>query len=306
MYKIVPVYKDYLWGGNKLLSEYHMPYEGDILAEAWILADHPMGECKVIVDSSPILFSDFLQQQGKEILGKNAEKYDRFPILIKLLDSARDLSIQVHPDDDYALAHENEYGKTEAWFILEAEEDAHILYGLKEEVSKDELKDSILTGTVIDQLKKIPVKKGDVFFISPGTIHAVGKGIVLAEIQQNSDVTYRVYDYNRTDKDGHKRPLHIQQALDVASLTPSSLDSQTTNNVDCDYFCVDWRKTKSKDMIQTNLDSFVSLVTTEGEGTITSSTQTMHLQKGDSIFLPAGSYEYQLEGCLEYLVTRIK
>ena len=202
-FKLTPAFKDYLWGGEKLKTLYNKKCDMDIVAESWELSCHKDGKSTIIGgEFEGETLSDYIQNHGKGVLGKNASKFDYFPILIKFIDAKGDLSVQVHPDDEYALKNEGEYGKTEMWYILECEEGATLYYGFKRDVTRAEYENAIKNNTLTDILNKVPVNKGDVFFIEAGTVHAIGKGIVICEIQQNSNTTYRVYDYNRKDKDG--------------------------------------------------------------------------------------------------------
>ena len=194
--KLTPAVKDYIWGGTRLSKEFDILSFTDKQAEAWVLSCHDDGEN--IISGGPFdgrVLKDVLENEGKAYLGTNCNKFDFFPILIKLIDAKDNLSLQVHPDDEYALKYENQYGKTEAWYIIDCDEGAEIIYGLKEDLTKEELKASIESNTILDKVNRVKVKKGDLFFIESGTIHAICKGILLAEVQQNSNVTYRVYDY---------------------------------------------------------------------------------------------------------------
>ena len=210
--KLTPAYKDYIWGGTKLKTMYNKHSALDIVAESWELSAHKDGE-SIVADGpySGLTLTQYLNAIGNSALGTNAKNFDYFPILIKLIDARSALSVQVHPDDSYALEHEGEYGKTEMWYILDCEENASLYYGFKKDVTKEEYKNAIENNTLTDILNKIPVHKGDVFFIPAGTVHAIGAGILICEIQQNSNTTYRVYDYNRRDKKGNTRPLHVER-----------------------------------------------------------------------------------------------
>ena len=220
--KLIPALKDYLWGGTKLKTVYHKQSDLDTVAESWELSTHPDGQSVVASGMyTGRTLEEYIQENGCEILGSRAMKFDHFPILIKLIDARDNLSIQVHPSDAYALTHEGEYGRTEMWYILDCEEGASLYYGLKTAITQQELRQRIKDNTLLCVLNRVPVHKGDVFFIEAGTIHAIGKGITICEIQQNSNTTYRVYDYDRRDKNGCPRPLHIEQAIAVSSLRPA-------------------------------------------------------------------------------------
>ena len=193
--KLSPTIKDYIWGGTRLSREFEMVSFTDKQAEAWVLSCHGDGECTIEnTDFKGRTLSDVLSNECKSYLGTNCDKYENFPILIKLIDAKDNLSVQVHPDDEYALRVEGEYGKTEAWYIMDCDDDAEIIYGFKSDITKEEFRKSIEENTLTDYVNRVKVKKGDIFFIEAGTLHAICKGILLAEVQQNSNTTYRVYD----------------------------------------------------------------------------------------------------------------
>ena len=219
--KLKPSCKDYLWGGHRLVDEYNIEYDGEILAEAWELSCHPDGPSMIM--NGPYAgktLQEYLDIEGMEVLGTHCRRFREFPILTKFIDARDNLSIQVHPSNGFALQNEGQYGKTEMWYVLDAEEGAFLYYGFKEEITREEFAQRIKENTLLEVLNAVPVKKGDVLFIESGTLHAIGKGILIAEIQQNSNVTYRVYDYGRVGKDGKKRDLHIEKALAVTSRVP--------------------------------------------------------------------------------------
>lgn len=309
--KLKPSFKDYLWGGTKLKTEYGKEYDGDILAESWELSCHPAGPS--YVDSGEYkgdTLSEYILMEGKKITGTHARKYDEFPILIKFIDAKKDLSIQVHPDDDYALKNEGQYGKTEMWYIMECDEGSFVYYGFSREVSKEEFQERIKNKTLPEVLNKVEVQKGDVLFIEPGTIHAIGKGNVIAEIQQNSNVTYRVYDYGRKGPDGKERDLHIEKALQVTKTVPIlRKKSFEPHIVSCPYFTVDKLVLDGQRMKKVfgeiDKTSFVSILVMEGEGTIRDKEETLAFKKGDSLFVTANTGEYELEGAFEALVTTV-
>ena len=193
--------KDYIWGGRRLIEEYNKESDSDIAAESWELSCN--AECPSVIMNGEYagrLLSEYIHEKGKKAIGSKNSDLSDFPLLIKLIDAREDLSIQVHPDDRYAKEHEKQYGKTEMWYVLDADEDSYIYYGFKREVSKEEFRKRIDDMTVTEVLNAVPVRRGDVFFIEAGTLHAIGKVIMIAEIQQNSCLTYRVFDYGRRDK----------------------------------------------------------------------------------------------------------
>lgn len=306
MYLLKPACKDYLWGGHKLVDEYNVEYDGDVCAEAWVMSCHKDGESIITngIEKGQTL-SAVVARKGREILGKNCEKYKDFPILIKFIDAKKPLSIQVHPDDEYALSHENQYGKTEMWYVLEAEEGAYLYQGFEKEISKEEFERRIKENTLTEVLHKEYVKRGDVIFITPGTLHSIGAGLLIAEIQQSSNVTYRIYDFGRVGADGKPRQLHIQQSLDVTKIEkPVKYKSTDEHMVNCDFFCVDRIKVNEKTYEDIADDSsFVSLLVIDGEGKISAEGETLEVKKGDSVFITAGAGKYNVEGNVEVIKT---
>lgn len=308
--KLKPACKDYLWGGNKLKNEFGKEYAGDVLAETWELSCHPDGP-SVIVNGKHEGKSlrQYLDEQGMEVLGDNCEKFEDFPILTKFIDAKDNLSIQVHPDNEHALKNEGQYGKTEMWYIVDCEPDAFLYYGFKKEVSKEEFTKRIADNTLLEVLNDVPVKKGDVFFIEAGTIHAIGKNILLAEIQQNSNVTYRVYDYGRVGKDGKPRELHVDKAVAVTDLSVAQPKSFVPHLGKCEYFTVDklYMDGSKIESVEGSVsqNSFLSILVLDGSGTISCGPDIVDFSKGDSLFLPAGSGNYKITGQLEALLTTI-
>ena len=309
--KLTPAYKDYIWGGTKLKTMYNKHSALDIVAESWELSAHKDGE-SIVADGpySGLTLTQYLNAIGNSALGTNAKNFDYFPILIKLIDARSALSVQVHPDDSYALEHEGEYGKTEMWYILDCEENASLYYGFKKDVTKKENKNAIEKNTLTDILNKIPVHKGDVFFIPAGTVHAIGAGILICEIQQNSNTTYRVYDYNRRDKKGNTRPLHVEKAIAVSNLSKApeiQQESDESNAIlaQCEYFTV--REITVADTASIDLDttSFRSLIVTEGSAKLEINHETLSLEKGNSIFVPAQSGRLNIYGNCTLIMSQV-
>lgn len=308
MFKLLPACKDYLWGGNKLKTVFHKSCDTEVLAETWELSCHRDGN-SIIANGAyqGKTLAEYIEGVGKQALGTNCDRFEEFPILIKFIDSKQPLSVQVHPDDKYALEHEGQYGKTEMWYVIDCEEDAFLYYGFKNSISKEAFENHIKDGTLEDVLNKVKVKKGDVFFIESKTIHAIGSGITIAEIQQNSNVTYRVFDYNRVGTDGKKRELHIDKAIDVTNLNFTGKQYSFGNHIaSCDIFEVDKLEILSEKSVQVaDEKSFHSIIIIEGNGMITCNETTMEVKKGDSIFIPAGLGEYTISGELEAIKTVI-
>lgn len=311
--KLKPVFKDYIWGGNRLREEFGFESEYDIMAEGWMLAARNDGENTVIggqFDGQP--FSKVIDG-NPDYLGANGRKFPFFPLLIKLIDAKNDLSVQVHPDDEYAMKSAGEFGKTECWYILDCDEDAELIFGFNKEISKEEFRKSIEEGTFLQYINREKVKKGDLFFIEAGTLHAIGKGILLAEIQQNSNLTYRVYDYGRLGADGKPRPLHIENAIDVTDCVPPKADAKGAGVpkefngftkqalVKCDLFTVEKYTAHGEFTLTSDDTSFLSLLVTDGSGKI----GDFEVKKGDSLFVPASFGEFGLSGNFDVIVSRV-
>ncbi len=311
--KLNPVFKDYLWGGTKLRDEYG--FESDLakLAEGWMLSCHKDGENTIENGEFAGKTLTEVVKSNSDFLGENGKKFEYFPILIKLIDAKDDLSVQVHPDNDYAMRVENEYGKTECWYILDCDEGAELIYGFNRDISSEEFKNRIADNTFLETVNKVKVKKGDLFFIEAGTLHAIGKGILLAEIQQNSNTTYRVYDYGRLGADGKPRELHVEKAIDVTNCVPPTRSTEPEGELveydnystqlltECDLFSV--KKVRVKDFFDGVADekSFVSVLVTDGNGTI----DGIDIRKGDSLFIPSSYGTFTIKGNIEAIITRV-
>ncbi len=299
-YQLIPTCKDYIWGGQRLKTDFGIQSGLNPLSEAWVLSCHPDGP-SVLADGPDkgMTLRAWLDKAGKEALGTACEAFEDFPMLIKLIDAKKDLSIQVHPSDAYALEHEGQYGKTEMWVVLDAEPGASLYYGFDREVSLEEFSSRVSDGTLTEVLRKVPVKPGDVFFIPSGTLHAIGAGLVIAEIQQNSNVTYRVFDYGRLGADGKPRPLHVEKALAVTDRRPAPALDFGKHLGDCRYFTTDGHQGDFRG--DCDGTSFHALLFTDGQGSLTCGGETREVKKGQCWFLPAGSGEYQVTGDLRTL-----
>ncbi|WP_022766139.1 type I phosphomannose isomerase catalytic subunit [Butyrivibrio sp. XPD2006] len=309
IYRLKPACKDYLWGGHKLVEDFGIEYEGDVCAEAWLLSCHEDGK-SIVADGQyeGKSLDELIDVLGKECLGTACRDKEDFPILIKLIDSRKPLSIQVHPDEEYARTHEGQHGKTEMWYVLDADEGAYIYRGFSKSISKEEFEKRISDNTLEEVLNKEYVKRGDVFLITPGTLHALGGGILLTEIQQSSNVTYRIYDYGRVGADGKERPLHIRQALDVTELVmPHKYTQGDRCLLSCEHFVVSHEAVTSDVSFKESADerSFVSIIVIGGQGSITCCSDSFECKKGESYFITAGSGEFQIDGDAEVLITRI-
>ncbi len=297
------VTKDYIWGGTRLREEYGKN-GGARLAESWELSVHPDGES--IIDGGELhgmTLGEFVEK-FPESTGKNS--FGRVPVLVKLIDAKENLSLQVHPDNDYAQKYEGDNGKTEAWYIVDCEENASIIYGFKETLTKEEFRRAIEENALLEKVNTIPVKKGDVFLIRAGTLHAIGKGCLIAEIQQSSNVTYRVYDYDRRDDKGNPRELHIEKALDVTNLAAAEIPVQSgeKNGIlcKCEYFTLSCEDISGSVMEHMNSESFTHVMILEGRGEIISESGSHTAQKGESFFVTAGT-KWQIKGNCSIIYT---
>lgn len=317
-----PTGKDYLWGGNRLNDDFSKNIDLYPLAETWECSTHPDGPSIIVSGEFKGKRLSEVLQLHPEYLGTHPKTKGELPILIKLIDAKKDLSLQVHPTDEYAHKFENgQRGKTEMWYVLDASSNAQIVYGLKIGIDKRKLKSSIKEGTIERYLWKTNVKKNDLFYIKAGTIHAIGAGVLLAEIQENSNITYRLYDYNRIDKNGKKRKLHIDKALDVADLSIDTEPRQPLRVLNyrrgcaseilcrCKYFEV-YRMLinteRCKEMVSYKADatSFRVLLCVDGCGSIRIDNVLKEFFKGDCIFFPANSVNVKIHGQAQFLDIR--
>ena len=317
--KLIAPCKDYIWGGNRLREEYGKKLDSDRIAESWELSCHRDGQS--VIDGGEFggkTLSEFIEANGKTaVLGTNCDRFENFPILIKLIDAKDNLSVQVHPSDEYALKADGEYSKTEMWYIADCDEGAEIIYGFKHEISKEEFRRRIDENTLLDIVNRVPVHKGDVFFIESGTLHAIGKGILIAEIQQNSNTTYRVYDYGRVGSDGKPRELHVEKALDVTERVPQKYSSTAQGQLEkvsggvrtllrsCEHFNVSKLEIDGTMTLSVDENSFKSLLFLDGKAEIKGADGVRTAVKGDSFFVTAGSGDFSVTGKCEAILSDI-
>ncbi len=313
-----PTAKDYLWGGTRLNDDFSFGIELDPFAEAWVCSTHPDGTSNL---STGEPLTDILKRDPK-ILGTHplatTNGKPELPILIKLIDAKSDLSIQVHPDDEYAKKVESNLGKTEMWYVIDAKATSELIYGFKTDVTAECVREAINTGKIENILNHVQVHKDDLFYIEAGTVHAIGAGCLIAEIQESSNITYRLYDYDRIGKDGKKRPLHIDRALEVANLKSSAAPRQPMRVLKyrtgcaselltrCKYFQVERLLLNTevcRELVtfQTASNSFHALLCVEGCGSISWNGGAMNFFKGDCVFVPAGSEILKLHGKAQFL-----
>lgn len=313
-----PDFKEKIWGGRSLEPYYNLP-DGKI-GEAWIISDHPHGSTQIENGAYKgktlyELMSDS-RTSLQALLGTNGakQKLNRFPLLIKLLDCNDDLSVQVHPDDDYEKLPAGELGKTEMWYVLQSRPGAQIIYGLKDDFSIDQMEEAIRQDRLLDGLKSVHPEPGDSFYIPAGTVHALGKGVVVAEIQQNSDTTYRLYDYNRPGLDGKLRELHIEDSIHVTKKNPPGAGHRKAveqNDHSWDelarspYFIVEKGNLDGSWKLATHSDSCEILIACEGNGELIYEDQTFPFRAGSSFLLPAALGAYSLKGKVTMLRSRL-
>ena len=313
-----PASKDYLWGGTRLNDDFGKNIDLNPLAETWECSTHRDGPSFLADSGTPL---NKILESHPEYLGTHSltatEGRAELPILVKLIDAKSDLSVQVHPDDDYAKKIENSLGKTEMWYVIDARADSELVYGFNQDVSKDLVKSSAKDGSILKYLNHVKVNKGDLFFIEPGTVHAIGAGCLIAEIQESSNITYRLYDYDRTDKNGNKRELHLDKALDVLNHKSSASPRQPMRIYRyqngcarellcrCRYFQVERvilnTENRKLAVFKTFSNSFHSLLCVDGCGVLFGDGVMIPFFKGDCIFVPADSIPLKLHGKAQIL-----
>lgn len=313
-----PAAKDYLWGGTRLNDDFGKNINLKPLAETWECSTHKDGP-SIVADTGEALNS--VLKKHPEYLGTHAlsatDGRAELPILVKLIDAKSDLSVQVHPDDNYAKKIENSLGKTEMWYVIDSRADSELVYGFSQDVTKELVKDSATDGFILKYLNHVKVNKGDLFFIEPGTVHAIGAGCLIAEIQESSNITYRLYDYDRVDKNGNKRELHLDKALDVVNLKSSASPRQPMRVYRyqsgcahellcrCRYFQVERiilnTENRKLAVYKTFSNSFHSLLCVDGCGVLFGDGIMIPFFKGDCIFVPADSIPLKLHGKAQIL-----
>ena len=317
---LTPAAKDYLWGGSRLNDDFNLNLSCSPLAEAWVCSSHHDGESFVPAFNCtlPEVLTAHPAWLGTHPLQITRGKAE-LPILVKLIDAKKDLSVQVHPDDEYAASQENgSLGKTEMWYVLDAKKNAELVCGFNQDVDKEQVRGAIASGTITTLLNHVPVHKNDLFYIEAGTVHALGAGCLIAEIQESSNVTYRLYDYGRIDKNGKTRTLHIDRALDVLKMESSAAPRQPMRVLRyhsgtaselltrCKYFQVERMLLNTevqREMAEfrTGSNSFHALLVVDGCGVILGDGIDIPFFKGDCIFIPADSIPLRLHGQAQIL-----
>jgi mannose-6-phosphate isomerase len=312
--KMIPEYKNYFWGGQSLKRNYNKTTNISPLAESWEISCHRDGRSLIANGEYAGMPLEKYLEKHPQAIGTKGLGLDRFSILFKLIDANESLSLQVHPSDEYAMRVENDSGKTEMWIVLDCQKGAKLAYGFKTAITKEQFREKINDNTILDVVNFLPVKKGDVFLVMAGTLHSIGKGMVVAEIQQSSNTTYRVYDYGRKGLNGKPRRLDMDKALDVLNLAaavptvaPNSVSRregcEITKLTDCQYFHVENLALSGTCRFVLGEESFAGLFCAEADRFV--SLDSMHgaitLKKGDTVFLPAGFGEYILRGNAELI-----
>jgi mannose-6-phosphate isomerase len=304
-----PVFKERIWGGTALRDEfgYDIP---DHTGECWAISAHPNGPS--IVENGPYagMALDELWSKHPELFGNPKEKV--FPLLTKILDANMDLSVQVHPDDSYAMANENgELGKTECWYIIDCKEDADMIFGHNAK-TKEELTEQINAGKWNELLRRVKIKPGDFFYVPSGTIHALCEGTLVLETQQSSDTTYRVYDYDRRDAEGNLRDLHLEKAIDVTTVPHQSAvsiptvkvheNTRITTFIESEFFSVHKWEVRGKSIFSFN-NQYLLLSVIKGEGSLVHDGEKYRLKKGTHLIIPVGMGEFEIDGECELVVS---
>ena len=317
MIKFEPLLKQTLWGGSKIIPFKHLDAQLDIVGESWEISG--VKDNETIVANGPfkgMSLNQLVREQKELLVGKeNYQRFgDEFPLLIKFIDACQDLSIQVHPTDEMAHRQGKSRGKTEMWYVLESTPGAQLYNGLKQQITPEQYKEMVENDTITDALARYEVSEGDVFFIPAGRIHAIGAGCFVAEIQQTSDVTYRIYDFKRKDKNGNYRELHTQLASESIDYTVQDnyrVDYQCLKNegvqvATCPYFTTAvYDLTEPMILDYSDLDSFVILIGVKGAGRLICEGEEMPFQMGDTVLLPATTKEVKVEGEVKFLETYV-
>lgn len=315
--KLTYTAKTAIWAGTRLKDEFRKQSEYNTISETWELSVRD-DEMAVITngDAAGKTLREYFELCSYDCVSPRFSSSDRFPLLVKLIDANDILSVQVHPDDTYASSVENDSGKTEMWYIVDAKEGAQLIYGLKDGKSREDFARAVKDGKLSEVMNYCSVKKGQTYFIPAGMLHAIGAGILIAEIQQNSDLTYRVYDFDRVGADGKLRPLHVNKVLAVTR--PFGDDEIESIRFSCEkpqgngelLACSDFFKVRrivinGSVTENANSDSFVSIICLEGNGSIRHLENDYPISKGDSYFIPAGMGEYEISGDLEVICSQI-
>lgn len=306
-----PILKERIWGGTKLKTYLNKPITSEITGESWEISTVE-NDVSVIANGfyEGKSLNELINEYPEAVLGAKVYKQfgKQFPLLFKYLDAREDLSIQVHPNDELAKKRHNSFGKTEMWYVMQADDDARLIVGFKEKSSPEAYLKSLEDKTIIDILDTKNVKKGDVFFLETGTVHAIGAGTVIAEIQQTSDITYRIYDFDRVDALGNTRELHVDLALDainydVVSAEKNYLKIENKSNeiVNCQFFTTNFIPLDGNLNVSKNKESFIVYMCVEGSFDLNFKGEIFHYTTGDTLLIPAEMTQFEIEGTASLL-----
>lgn len=312
-----PVFKDYIWGGKQLNEIFHKNSPYEITAESWEISTNPDGTSKIKNGTLENKSLEEVFQNAEtrvEIFGSKTKQMDKFPLLIKFIDASSNLSVQVHPDDAYAFQKENgQQGKTEMWYIMECKPGAKIICGMKEGCKQEEVASIIKNGKIEENLNYVDVQKGDCIYIPAGTIHAILGDTLICEVQQNSNLTYRVYDWGRVGKDGKPRQLHVEKAIDVIKVDSRPVVNHTANQKETERNIMSSPFFETSKVViehqwedKTNSETFYAFNVVSGNGILKTQNAQYKLKLGDSFILPASLGKYKIEGKIDLLKAYIK
>lgn len=311
-----PIYKSTIWGGRNLEKIFNRKLPDGNIAESWEICCH--GEDDSVVSNGFLKgkkLSELIEFYGLKLLGNNCREFNKFPLLIKFIDAKEKLSVQVHPTDEYAFKNEGQSGKTEAWYVVNGKKGAQLIYGTKNGINKVDFLNSLYSGNIEDCLRFVDIKNGDFIFIPSGTVHAILDGVLILEIQQNCDLTYRIYDWNRIDKNGNTRPLHVDKALDVIDFnfkgevfqpSKSAFDGYNLAPIiNCSYFKIDLIEVLERFEDYSSVDSFFTFTCIKGNGKLIHCNVVYDIPLGCSFMLPAGIGNYEILGQITLIKTHI-
>lgn len=301
-----PILKERIWGGEKLKTILNKPITSKITGESWEISTVE-GDVSVVAngDWAGKSLNDLIASHPEELLGTEVYKEfgKQFPLLFKYLDAREDLSIQVHPNDELAKKRHNSFGKTEMWYVMQADTDSKLIVGFKKDSNAAEYVENLKNKTLLSILDNVKVEVGDVFFLETGTVHAIGAGLVIAEIQQTSDITYRLYDFDRVDAAGNERELHVDLALDainynkIDTYKKYSKDlNQSNSMVDCPYFTTNFLPLDGKVEVNKSGESFTVYMCVEGDFELESDGVKFEYKKGDTVLIPAALKSFGISG----------
>lgn len=312
-----PIYKDYIWGGTRLKEEYNkVNTDKEIVAETWEISTNKNGKSLIKnKDEYDYENLDDIYQDceiKEKVFGTKCNYLVEFPLLVKFIDASKNLSVQVHPNDEYASQNENSSGKTEMWYVLDCKENAKLVCGMKENVKQADIEKIIRNNEIKENIKYVDIKKGDVIYIPSGTIHAILDGVLVCEVQQNCDLTYRVYDWDRVDKNGNKRELHIDKAIDVIDVNSEyciknvqTIEDNRVEVVSTPYFKTELIDIKNVVELESDVTTFYAMNVLEGQGRLKVQNKEYNIVKGDSFIIPAALGKFTFEGDLKIINSYI-